>query len=272
MRLPVTPQISTKDGVSAKNARLTNCLKEVKKSGEKAVIRPGLLLSDTYTGLGSGLIPFDGRLLLAYADTIYDQNDNGTWPLDAPQWSVSTTYAFGDPAWLNGDLWFSQTGGNIGNTPGSSSQWKRQPTDTSYDPAATYAIGDTVLSGGVTYYSYAPSNVGHTPAEPWWSTTAPTTARYVCNGISGGYGGSDPGPECASRDAAQAARCATTTLYYSCATRNLSSDTYYIWSDNYVSANLGYVMRRIADFSSPCVAPDLSIGYVQLGTFTQTHA
>lgn len=70
MRLPVTPQISTKDGVSAKNARLTNCLKEVKKSGDLAVVRPGLSLEAEGTGVGGGLVAFNNELVSVYGATL----------------------------------------------------------------------------------------------------------------------------------------------------------------------------------------------------------
>lgn len=70
MRLPVTPQISTKDGISAKNARLTNCLKESKKSGDKAVIRPGLVLEIDGTGVGGGLVAFNNELVSVYGATL----------------------------------------------------------------------------------------------------------------------------------------------------------------------------------------------------------
>ncbi len=71
MRLPITPQISTKDGLSNKNARLTNCLKEVKKSGEeKAVIRPGLVLDAQASGVGGGLVVFNNQLVSVYGTTL----------------------------------------------------------------------------------------------------------------------------------------------------------------------------------------------------------
>jgi len=66
MRLPVTPQISTKDGVSNKNARLTNCLKESKKGGDKTVVRPGLVLDAQASGVGNGLVAFNGELVSVY--------------------------------------------------------------------------------------------------------------------------------------------------------------------------------------------------------------
>lgn len=70
MRLPVVPSISTKDGVSNKNARLTNCLKESKKSGDMAVIRPGLVLDAVASGVGNGLVSFNGELVSVYGTTL----------------------------------------------------------------------------------------------------------------------------------------------------------------------------------------------------------
>jgi len=70
MRLPVVPQISTKDGVSNKNARLTNCLKESKKGGDKAVVRPGLVLDAQASGVGNGLVVFNNELVSVYGTTL----------------------------------------------------------------------------------------------------------------------------------------------------------------------------------------------------------
>lgn len=77
MRLPVTPQISTKDGVSAKNARLTNVLKETRKTGELAVVRPGLETVATTTGNGGGLVCFNGELVSVYGATLGFGVDEG---------------------------------------------------------------------------------------------------------------------------------------------------------------------------------------------------
>lgn len=70
MRLPVVPPLSTKDGTSNKNARLTNCLKESKKTGDKAVIRPGLVLDAQASGVGNGLVAFNGELVSVYGATL----------------------------------------------------------------------------------------------------------------------------------------------------------------------------------------------------------
>lgn len=70
MRLPITPQLSTKEGTSNKNARLTNCLKESKKTGDKAVVRPGLVPDAQASGVGNGLVAFNGELVSVYGATL----------------------------------------------------------------------------------------------------------------------------------------------------------------------------------------------------------
>lgn len=70
MRLPVTVPISTKDGTSNKNARLTNCLKETTKKGDKAVVRPGLVTQVEGTGVGGGLVAFNNELVSVYGTTL----------------------------------------------------------------------------------------------------------------------------------------------------------------------------------------------------------
>ncbi len=77
MRLPVVPQISTKDGTSNKNARLTNCLKESKQGGEKAVVRPGLEDAATSVGNGNGLVVFNNELVSVYGATLGIGVDEG---------------------------------------------------------------------------------------------------------------------------------------------------------------------------------------------------
>jgi hypothetical protein len=70
MRLPLTPSLSTKDGVSNKNARLTNTLKETTASAEFAVVRPGLALNAEATGVGKGLVVFNNELVSVYGTTL----------------------------------------------------------------------------------------------------------------------------------------------------------------------------------------------------------
>lgn len=70
MRLPITPQLSTKDGISNKNARLTNTLKETAAQGEFATVRPGLVTAATSTGNGNGIVCFNGELVSVYGATL----------------------------------------------------------------------------------------------------------------------------------------------------------------------------------------------------------
>ncbi len=229
MRLPITPQISTKDGGSNKNARLTNCLKEVKKSGEKAVVRPGLVLSDTYAGLGNGLIPFDGRLLVVFDDTVTDvEEDSFPWPLDSDPWGAAVLYNAGDAVWLNGDMWFSTIGSNVGNTPGTGGFWSRSyktPVEPPWDSGTSYDIGDSVSYVGITYYSYQDGNTNNTPSgsSELWKTSPPGVSRYYGSGV--GYDAAPvdgTGPTCASKEAALAAWYAERTAR-SCATSSAAT-------------------------------------------------
>lgn len=234
MRLPVLPQISTKDGTSNKNARLTNVLKDPRKGGEMAEVRPGLVASDTYSGLGNGLIPFDGRLLVIYDDTVTDiKEDSFPWPLDSDPWASGTTYGFGDAVWYLGSLWFSTSGSNTGNTPASgSSYWERSYETPEWDSGSTYAIGDPVTYGGVTYYSLSPSNTNNNPASsPQWSTSAPGASRYRVNvNLIAALNATTPGPECASKEAAASAWFGTATTFKSCATKAMGTYNYVTYS------------------------------------------
>ena len=103
MRLPLTPPLDTKDGVSAKNARLTNCLKESKKTGDKAVVRPGLVDAATSTGNGYGLVRFNDELVSVYGATLgvglvqsttpsIAQDDVGNIPLPVGQYWGSVAH------------------------------------------------------------------------------------------------------------------------------------------------------------------------------------
>lgn len=275
MRLPVTPQISTKDGTTNKNARLFNMLKEMSKTGEKAVIRPGLEVSNTYPGLGSGLIVFNGRLLVIAGDTIYGDSE---WPLDSLDWSASTNYSFGDAVWYNGQLWFSQYNGNLGNTPGTGYWWYYSFIVPIYDPAETYEIGDVVSYGDVTYYSMAPSNTGNTPStSPQWSTTAPGTSRYrvTLNSIAA-LNATTPGPVCASADAAGSAWFGTATTFKSCATKASGTYNWVTYSGVETRSVFGVptIFVRVNQWSDPspfdCSGTAIDSGVIDGGKITQT--
>lgn len=77
-RLSVIPNVSTKDGTANKNARLTNMLKETRKSGDMATIRPGLVLDVQASGLGNGLVSFHDELVSVYGSTV-GVGSGGDW-------------------------------------------------------------------------------------------------------------------------------------------------------------------------------------------------
>lgn len=71
MRLPVIGNISTKDGATNKNARLTNMLAEQKKNGTTlATVRPGLNKAAETTGNGNGIVCFGGTLVNVFGATL----------------------------------------------------------------------------------------------------------------------------------------------------------------------------------------------------------
>lgn len=70
MRLPLISQLSTKDGISNKNARLTNVLKETAAQGTFAVVRPGLDRLASTSGNGNGLVNFNESLISVYGATV----------------------------------------------------------------------------------------------------------------------------------------------------------------------------------------------------------
>lgn len=118
MRLPVVPQISTKDGVSNKNARLTNCLKETTKRGDMAVIRPGLVLEAEGSGVGGGLVAFNNELVSVYGATLgFGPNGNelSEWTKINTQLMTGrgcvanngSTWLQYDQNTLDGDTWVS---------------------------------------------------------------------------------------------------------------------------------------------------------------------
>jgi len=102
MRLPVVPQISTKDGISNKNSRLTNALKETNKQGDKAVIRPGLTLNATASGVGNGVVVFNDALVSVYGSTIGESRNKvvvGSW---AATPEIDTGIIINEITYMNG--------------------------------------------------------------------------------------------------------------------------------------------------------------------------
>ena len=70
MRLPLIPDVDSRDGSSNKDARLTNCLAEQDDNGPVATLRPGLSTIATASGNGNGATNFDAVLITVYGTTL----------------------------------------------------------------------------------------------------------------------------------------------------------------------------------------------------------
>ena len=70
MRLPLVPDIDSRDGSSDKDERLTNVLSESDEGVTLAVVRPGLSTVATATGAGGGEVNFNDVLITVYGTTL----------------------------------------------------------------------------------------------------------------------------------------------------------------------------------------------------------
>lgn len=59
MRLPLIPNVESRDGTSNKDARMTNSLKESENGVDYASVRPALTLVADTTGDGNGMFYLD---------------------------------------------------------------------------------------------------------------------------------------------------------------------------------------------------------------------
>lgn len=76
MRLPLTSDIDSRDGVSAKDERLTNMLGEDDEGVTLATLRPGLATIATASGAGGGAVNFNDVIISVYGTTL----GHGTTP------------------------------------------------------------------------------------------------------------------------------------------------------------------------------------------------
>ena len=70
MRLPIASDIDSRDGVSAKDERLTNMLGEDNNGQQMATLRPGLATIATASGAGGGAVNFNDVLISVYGTTL----------------------------------------------------------------------------------------------------------------------------------------------------------------------------------------------------------
>lgn len=76
MRLPLTSDIESRDGISNRDERLTNTLLEKDEVVDYAVIRPALETVSTASGNGNGVVDFFGVLISVFGSTL----GHGTTP------------------------------------------------------------------------------------------------------------------------------------------------------------------------------------------------
>ena len=70
MRLPLAFEIDSRDGVSAKDERLTNMLGEDDEGIQLTVLRPGLATIATASGAGGGEVNFNDVLITVFGTTL----------------------------------------------------------------------------------------------------------------------------------------------------------------------------------------------------------
>jgi hypothetical protein len=76
VRLPLAPEIDSRDGTSNKDERLTNVLGEDNNGVQMATIRPGLSTIATASGAGGGAVNFQDVLITVFGTTL----GSGTTP------------------------------------------------------------------------------------------------------------------------------------------------------------------------------------------------
>ena len=70
MRLPLAFEIDSRDGVSAKDERLTNMLGEDDEGIQLTVLRPGLATIATASGAGGGEVNFNDVLITEFGTAL----------------------------------------------------------------------------------------------------------------------------------------------------------------------------------------------------------
>jgi len=185
MRLPVIGSISTKDGATNKNARLTNMLAEQKKNGTTlATVRPGLNNIATASGGGNGLVCFNGNLVSVWdaqlgisviENPIWTERYSGgqqinTVIYDNSKYVVLTNSNTYEVSSDNGETW---TTGSIGLSD-------IRPTDIAWNGSVYCAVGGGF--GGVNQCAVSATGTswigGTLPSTAFWGSIAWNGAVY----------------------------------------------------------------------------------------------
>lgn len=192
MRLPVIGNISTKDGATNKNARLTNMLAEQKKNGTTlATVRPGLSEYATVAGNGNGLVCFNGSLVSVFGANIGVPSGDVIEPTETLS-TITGYYVFSGVELSNGlfvlcDGMASGTGetGNIFTTTDFSSYTKKLAD-------YQYYLGRMITNGTIAVCSYAddldPENYGVITVNTSGTTTFTDIGAFVVGPLCYGNG------------------------------------------------------------------------------------
>ncbi len=74
MRLPLIPNVDSRDGTSNKDARMTNALKETENGVDYACVRPALSLIADTTGNGNGMFYLDTLITIFGTNARYSES------------------------------------------------------------------------------------------------------------------------------------------------------------------------------------------------------
>ena len=74
MRLPLIPNVESRDGTSNKDARMTNALKETDNGVDYACVRPALLLVADTSGNGNGMFFLDTLITMFGTHARYSES------------------------------------------------------------------------------------------------------------------------------------------------------------------------------------------------------
>ena len=122
MRLPLSTDISSRDGSSTKNARMYNVLSEKKPTGQViSAVRPGLTQVALAPGVnvgGDGIYCWNGTFIAIFNDILYNYSSGNLIPISDPYFSLVVALLHFDGA--NGATTFTDQKGHTFTAFGTS--------------------------------------------------------------------------------------------------------------------------------------------------------
>lgn len=91
MRLPLIPNIESRDGSNNKDARMTNSLKESENGVDYATSRPALALVATTTGNGNGMVYRDTLITIFGTTVRYSESLTSIGTVDVGRYDFVTS-------------------------------------------------------------------------------------------------------------------------------------------------------------------------------------